>query len=51
MEKGCAWEADSLDGLKRFLEPQIGTAARNEYFQVNADQAMGLPVGEHAAVH
>jgi hypothetical protein len=47
----CVWEANSVEELKRFLEPLTSPAARNEYFQVNADQAMGLPVGEHAAVH
>jgi DNA polymerase/3'-5' exonuclease PolX len=47
----CVWEANSVEELKRFLEPLTSPAARNEYFQVNADQAMGLPVGEHAAAH
>ena len=39
----CLWEADSLEHLKSFLEPQTGQAARNEYFQVNAQGAVGLP--------
>jgi hypothetical protein len=47
----CVWEANSVEDLKRFLEPLTSPAARNEYFQVNADEAMGLPVGEHAAAH
>jgi hypothetical protein len=47
----CAWEANSVEDLKQFLEPLTSPAARNEYFQVNADQAMGLPVGEHAVAH
>jgi hypothetical protein len=49
----CVWETDSLDNLKRFLEPQTGTAARNEYFQVNLEHAMGLPAHapQHLAAH
>ena len=39
----CLWEADSLENLKRFLEPEIGSAARNEYLQVDAAHAFGLP--------
>lgn len=39
----CLWEVDSLENLKRFLEPATGTAARNEYFQIDAAHAMGLP--------
>ncbi len=40
----CVWEADSVDNLKRFLEPLTSKAARNEYFQINAEQAFGPPV-------
>jgi hypothetical protein len=49
----CLWEADSLDNLKRFLEPLTSKAAKNEYFQINAEQAFGLPghAPEHAAAH
>ena len=44
----CLWEVDSLDNLKRFLDPEIATAARNEYFQVDAAHAFGLPAStEH----
>ena len=39
----CAWEADSLEGLKRFLEPQVGTCAQNEYYQISVEHAFGLP--------
>lgn len=46
----CLWEADSLDNLKRFLDPLTTKAAKNEYFQINTEQAFGLPVNtpEHA---
>ena len=40
----CLWEADSMDNLKRFLDPLTSSAARNEYFEINAEQAFGLPV-------
>jgi DNA polymerase/3'-5' exonuclease PolX len=39
----CLWEAQSVDTLKSFLDPQIGTAARNEYFQIKSEAAFGLP--------
>ena len=39
----CLWEAQSVDTLKHFLDPQIGTAAWNEYFQINTGAAFGLP--------
>jgi hypothetical protein len=39
----CLWEADSVDSLKSFLDRETGAAARNEYFEVNAEQAEGLP--------
>ncbi len=47
----CAWEAGSVDDLKRFLEPLTSPGAKNEYWEVNAEQAMGLPLGEHAVTH
>jgi len=47
----CVWEASSVEDLKRFLEPLTGPAARNEYIPINAEQAMGLPVGEQVAAH
>ena len=39
----CVWEAESLDKLKDFLDREIGTAARNDYFQINTEAAFGLP--------
>lgn len=39
----CLWEAQSLDALKNFLDRETGTAARNEYFQINSAAAFGLP--------
>ncbi|HTS16345.1 MAG TPA: hypothetical protein VMP11_02110 [Verrucomicrobiae bacterium] len=45
-QANCLWEADSVENLKRFLDPMTSPAARNEYFQVNTEHAFGLP--EHA---
>ncbi len=39
----CLWEAQSLDMLKGFLDRQTGTAARNDYFDINTQAAYGLP--------
>jgi hypothetical protein len=39
----CLWEAQSVDALRNFLDREIGTAARNEYFQINTQVAFGLP--------
>jgi len=39
----CLWEAQSLDTLRSFLDREIGTAARNDYFQINTGAAFGLP--------
>ena len=47
----CVWETNSVEDLKRFLDPLTAPAARNEYIQINAEQAMGLPVEEHAVTH
>lgn len=39
----CLWEAQSVDALKSFLDREIGTTARNEYFQIKTEAAFGLP--------
>jgi hypothetical protein len=39
----CLWEAQSVDALRNFLERETGTAARNDYFQINGKTAFGLP--------
>ena len=38
----CVWEADSIDAVKKFIDRESGTAARNEYFEVDTKNAMGL---------
>ena len=44
----CADSSD-VESVKRFLDPMISNVAKNEYFQVNTEQAFGLP--EHAQEH
>ena len=39
----CVWEANSLDALKNFLERETKAAAQNEYIEIKADAAFGLP--------
>ena len=39
----CLWEADTMQNLKSFVEGQTANAAKNDYFQVNVDAAVGLP--------
>lgn len=44
----CVWESDSLKTLKEFVERET-TGARNDYFEVKDENAIGLPKGEEAA--
>lgn len=39
----CVWEADSVNAVKKFIDDESGTAARNEYFEVDAKNAIGMP--------
>ena len=39
----CVWEADSVDTVRKFIDQETGTAARNEYFEVDTKNAIGLP--------
>jgi hypothetical protein len=39
----CIWEATSMESLKSFLDSENGSAAKNEYFQVDDASAFGLP--------
>jgi len=44
----CLWEADKLENLKSFIDGQTGQAAKNDYFKVNDQTAVGLPGSEHS---
>ena len=39
----CVWEASSIDAVKKIIEPSIGQISKNEYFEVDAKKAIGLP--------
>ena len=39
----CLWEADSVESLRKFIDGETGTSARNDYFEVDTKSAMGLP--------
>ncbi len=44
----CLWETESLGALQKFMDRE-SAGARNEYFQVKDEAAIGLPKGEEAA--
>jgi hypothetical protein len=39
----CLWQADSLDALRDYLDPATAGVSENTYFEVDTEQAMGLP--------
>jgi hypothetical protein len=39
----CVWEADTVDRVRETVEGTVGEVSTNEYFEVNADNAQGLP--------
>ena len=41
----CLWQAESLGALQRFIDRETA-GARNEYFEVNEQAAIGLPRSE-----
>ena len=46
----CVWETSSLGLLQQFLERETGGAARNKYFEIKVEAAIGLPKGEEPVV-
>jgi hypothetical protein len=44
----CLWEAGSLKGLREFTERET-SGARNEYFEVKEEAAIGIPKAEELA--
>lgn len=44
----CLWEAGSLKAVQEFTERETG-GARNEYFEVKEEAAIGLPKAEELA--
>jgi len=39
----CLWEAPGVDEVRKLVDGAVGNAARNTYFAVEAQNAMGLP--------
>jgi hypothetical protein len=39
----CLWEADSSEAVKELVENTVGDSSDNEFFEVNAENAQGLP--------
>jgi hypothetical protein len=39
----CVWESDSLDSVKQLVEGTVGDVSNNEFFEVNEQNAQGLP--------
>jgi len=44
----CLWQAGSLDTLQKFVDRETA-GARNEYFEVKEQAAIGLPKAEELA--
>jgi hypothetical protein len=39
----CIWESDSVDTVRQLVDGATGEISRNEYFEVNDQNAQGLP--------
>lgn len=39
----CLWEADSPEPVKKIVEDGSSDFSNNEYYEVNAENAQGLP--------
>lgn len=40
----CLWEADSIESLNSYLREKVKDWSKEEYYEVNASAAMGMPV-------
>ena len=38
----CLWEAESVDAVRKIMEPTGGDLSRNEYFAVDERKSFGL---------
>jgi hypothetical protein len=45
----CVWETESLGALQKFFDHESAGAARNEYFEVKQEAAIGLPKAQELA--
>jgi hypothetical protein len=39
----CVWEAETVEALRNFLEPEVGKVSRNEYFAVENREGVVFP--------
>lgn len=39
----CLWEGNSLGEVRDYVDATLGDSSENMYFEVDADQALGLP--------
>ena len=39
----CLWEAGSLEAVTALVEDSVGDVSTNEYYEVDAQSAVGLP--------
>ena len=39
----CLWEGDSADEVSGYVDATLGDSSENLYFEVDTDQAVGLP--------
>ncbi len=46
----CVWETDSLNSLREFIDRETMGAARNDYFQIKVENAVGLPKVEQTTM-
>ena len=37
----CMWEAESIDAVREYLEPELANSCVNTYFQIDPDKAIG----------
>jgi hypothetical protein len=44
----CLWEGGSLEEVRQYVDATLGDASENVYFEVDAEQALGLPEAELA---
>lgn len=39
----CVWEAESVNELSQFIDPTLGDASDQEYFEINEEGSVGVP--------
>jgi hypothetical protein len=45
----CVWEADSVEAVRRFLDPATAGMSRNEYFEAPNKEGIAIPKLTRAA--